>query len=87
VALSGCKQLAIPGAPGGKVNLDLFWLKTTRWKNRQNLPDPTVSAREIVDDLESVLAQFVAIGKISDGRLSQPVGPDGVRYFETDGTN
>ena len=41
-----------------KASLDIFWLKDESLSASDNLPDPDVIAREIVDDLEAALEQF-----------------------------
>jgi len=41
-----------------KVNLDLFWLKDELLENMENLPEPSIIAAEIVENLEAALAQF-----------------------------
>lgn len=40
-----------------KVSLDLFWLRDESLEDSAGLPDPTVLAQEIADDLRSALAQ------------------------------
>lgn len=40
------------------VNLDIFWLKDESLEDLENLPDPNVLAREIMEDLETALEQF-----------------------------
>ena len=40
------------------VNLDIFWLKDESLEDFENLPDPIVLAREIMEDLETALEQF-----------------------------
>lgn len=44
-----------------KVNLDIFWLRDESLEDTDNLPDPDVLAREIVEELEAALAQFRGI--------------------------
>ena len=44
-----------------KVNLDLFWLKDESLEDGDDLPEPDVLAREIVDDLQTALEQFAAV--------------------------
>ena len=41
-----------------KVNLDIFWLKDDSLTDMENLPEPDVIAREIVENLEAALEQF-----------------------------
>lgn len=43
------------------VSLDIFWLKDESLEDMENLQDPDVIAREIVENLESDLDQFRAI--------------------------
>lgn len=40
------------------VNLDIFWLKDESLEDFENLSDPIVLAREIMEDLETALEQF-----------------------------
>lgn len=40
------------------VNLDILWLKDESLEDFENLPDPIVLAREIMEDLETALEQF-----------------------------
>lgn len=44
-----------------KVNLDLIWLKDGSLEDVANLPAPEVIAREIMENLASVLTVFSAI--------------------------
>jgi len=44
-----------------KASLDIFWLKDERLEDSDNLPDPVVLAREIVESLETALEQFRGI--------------------------
>jgi type I restriction enzyme M protein len=44
-----------------KANLDIFWLKDESLEDSDNLPEPSIIAREIVENLESVLEQFEEI--------------------------
>ena len=44
-----------------KVSLDVFWLKDESLEDSENLPDPDVIARDIAENLESALEQFVSI--------------------------
>lgn len=41
-----------------KASLDIFWLKDESLEDSDNLPDPAVLAREIVESLETALEQF-----------------------------
>ena len=41
-----------------KASLDIFWLKDESLGESENLPDPDILAREIVQDLEAALEQF-----------------------------
>lgn len=47
-----------------KTNLDLFWLKDNALKDTENLPAPEILAAEIVDQLESALAEFRSVEEI-----------------------
>lgn len=44
-----------------KANLDLLWLKDDSLQDAADLPAPDVLAREIIEELEGVLAEFNAI--------------------------
>jgi type I restriction enzyme M protein len=44
-----------------KCNLDIFWLKDKELEDSDDLPEPDLLAQEIVDDLETALAQFAGI--------------------------
>ena len=46
-----------------KVSLDIFWLKDESLEDTENLPDPDVLAQEIVESLQSALAQFEDIAE------------------------
>ncbi len=41
--------------------MDIFWLKDESLEDSDNLPDPAVLAREIIESLETALAQFRGI--------------------------
>ena len=44
-----------------KASLDIFWLKDESLEDSDNLPDPVMLAREIVESLETALEQFRGI--------------------------
>ncbi|MDD2716514.1 MAG: class I SAM-dependent DNA methyltransferase [Candidatus Wallbacteria bacterium] len=44
-----------------KFNLDIFWLKDDSLEDMENLPEPDVIAREIMENLESALGEFKGI--------------------------
>ena len=44
-----------------KVNLDISWLRDESLEDTDNLPDPDVLAREIVEELRAALEQFEGI--------------------------
>jgi type I restriction enzyme M protein len=44
-----------------KASLDIFWLKDESLEDSDNLPDPAILAREIVESLETALEQFRGI--------------------------
>ena len=46
-----------------KASLDIFWLKDQSLEDSDNLPEPGIIAREIVDDLEAALEQFRLIAE------------------------
>ncbi len=41
-----------------KASLDIFWLRDESLEDSDNLPEPSVIAQEIVEDLEAALEQF-----------------------------
>jgi type I restriction enzyme M protein len=41
-----------------KVNLDIFWLRDESLEDSANLPDPSVLAAEIVEELQAALDAF-----------------------------
>lgn len=51
-----------------KVSLDIFWLKDESLEDSENLPDPEVLARDIVENLESALEQFGSIYAELEGK-------------------
>lgn len=53
----------------GKLNLDIFWLKDKSLEDSEDLPDPDVIAREIIDDLQTALEQFGSIAE----KLEDPI--------------
>jgi len=62
-----------------KVSLDIFWLKDESVEDSENLPDPDVLARQIVENLEAALEQFRGIEEeLEDsGGHSAAQRPDG----------
>ena len=44
-----------------KASLDIFWLKDESLEDSDNLPDPAILAREIVESLETAREQFRGI--------------------------
>jgi type I restriction enzyme M protein len=44
-----------------KLNLDIFWLKDESLEDSANLSDSDVIAAEIIEDLQTALAQFAEI--------------------------
>ena len=46
-----------------KASLDIFWLKDESLEESENLPDPGILAREIVEDLKAALEQFREIAE------------------------
>ena len=44
-----------------KTSLDIFWLKDKSLADLDNLPEPDDLAAEIIDNLESGLANFRAV--------------------------
>jgi hypothetical protein len=44
-----------------KLSLDLFWIKDKSLTDTDSLPEPSVLATEIVDELEAALAQLTKI--------------------------
>jgi len=57
----------------GKAGLDIFWLRDESLEEPDNLPDPDVLVREIVEDLEAALEQFreIATGLGGEGWRSE----------------
>jgi hypothetical protein len=51
-----------------KVSLDIFWLKDESLEDSENLPDPALLARDIVENLESALEQFGSIYTELEGK-------------------
>lgn len=49
-----------------KVSLDIFWLKDDSLEDTENLPNPDVLVEEIVESLQSALAQFENIAEELD---------------------
>ncbi len=41
-----------------KVSLDIFWLRDKSLEKSENLPDPDLLVKEIVENLEVALEQF-----------------------------
>ena len=41
-----------------KTNLDIFWIKDKSLMDLENLPDPDILAREIIENIESGLNSF-----------------------------
>jgi type I restriction enzyme M protein len=54
-----------------KVSLDIFWIQDDSLMDMDNLPDPDVIARDIVEELRAALEQF-------EGILEDLEGEDGV---------
>jgi type I restriction enzyme M protein len=53
-----------------KANLDITWLRDDSLDDLDNLPDPAVIAREIVEDLTAALAEFEAVAAaLEDGKV------------------
>lgn len=50
-----------------KVSLDIFWLKDESLEDSENLPDPDVLAREIIENLEAALAQSSSVSEGLEG--------------------
>ena len=44
-----------------KANLDIFWLRDESLEDSDNLPDPDVLAREIMEELKAALVQVAGI--------------------------
>jgi type I restriction enzyme M protein len=52
-----------------KTNLDISWLRDDSLDDLDNLPEPAVIAREIVEDLTAALAEFEAVAlALEEGR-------------------
>lgn len=50
-----------------KVNLDIFWLKDETLEDSENLPDPDLLVKGIIENLESALDQFGSIQEDLEG--------------------
>ncbi len=50
-----------------KANLDIFWLRDESLEDTDNLPAPGVIAAEIVEDLQSALAEFTELAESLHG--------------------
>lgn len=50
-----------------KVNLDITWLRDESLEDMDNLPEPEVLAREIVEDLTAALVEFEAVVAALEG--------------------
>ncbi len=46
-----------------KISLDIFWLRDDSLEDSENLPDPDVLAREIIENLEGALEQFNSVAE------------------------
>jgi type I restriction enzyme M protein len=46
-----------------KVSLDVFWLKDDSLSDSDDLPEPDVIAREMVEDLETALEELAEIAR------------------------
>lgn len=55
-----------------KTSLDISWLRSESLDDSDNLPDPDVPAREIVEDLEAALEQFQKIATDMSGERVSP---------------
>lgn len=53
-----------------KCSLGTFWLRDENLESTDNLPEPDVIAREIVEDLRAALEQFETVA----GELGDRVG-------------
>jgi len=52
-----------------KVNLDLTWLRDASLEDADSLPPPEVIAREIVDDPQAALLEFLGCRRrLGEGR-------------------
>ncbi|HPM52573.1 MAG TPA: class I SAM-dependent DNA methyltransferase, partial [Rhodoglobus sp.] len=54
-----------------KANLDIIWLKDDSFEDLDSLPEPSVIAREIVEDLSAALAEFEAIALALEDNTSE----------------
>ena len=55
-----------------KTNLDIFWLKDKSLADLDNLPDPDILAREIIENIEAGLESFKAIMETINGESESP---------------
>jgi type I restriction enzyme M protein len=57
-----------------KVNLDLTWLRDPALDGADDLLPPEVIAQEIVEDLQSALAEFTAVAEALQAAKARPAG-------------
>jgi len=61
-----------------KVSLDLFWLRDQSLDDTANLPEPSIIAAEIVEDLEAALAEFsevaASLARLATGQETNSAG-------------
>ena len=50
-----------------KVSMDIFWLKDKSLEDAENLPDPDVLAKDIVENLEAALEEFRGVWEELEG--------------------
>jgi type I restriction enzyme M protein len=55
-----------------KANLDITWLRDDSLEDLDNLPDPEIIAREIVEDLTAALVEFEAVASALEARSGDP---------------
>ena len=57
-----------------KVNLDLTWLRDPALDGADDLLPPEVITQEIVEDLQSALAEFTAVAEALQAAKARPAG-------------
>ncbi len=57
-----------------KVSLDLTWLRDESLQDVENLPHPSVIASEMLEELQSALAELTALTKMLQGPDEDPTG-------------
>lgn len=59
-----------------KANLDIFWLRDDSLEDAASLPDPGLLASEIIEELESALAEFSAVASTLQAERDSEAGQE-----------